>query len=83
MNNQSNSVQAVASEICFGLSRTTDEHSLAVFLQLFSREELLSVLIPRLEDQEILELVDTISLTMRKHLDEKEYHRLFLGDEGH
>ena len=72
-----------AGEICFGLNRQTDEQSLAAFLQLFGDKELLATLIPRLEDQEIIEIVDFLSVVMRKHLKENEYHRLFLGDKEH
>ena len=70
-------------EICFGLNRQTDERSLAVFLQLFSRDELLQALIPRLADEEIIQLVDQLTAVLRKHLQEAEYHELFLGDPDH
>ena len=64
--------------ICFGLDRETDEQSLAVFLRLFSRDELLRTLIPRLADEDIIQLVDTVTGLLRKHLEEEEYHELFL-----
>ncbi len=70
-------------EICFGLNRETDERSLALFLQLFSRGELLQTLIPRLEDDEIILLVDQLTAVLRNHLQEDEYHELFLGDPDH
>ncbi|MCI5144483.1 MAG: hypothetical protein D3923_02920 [Candidatus Electrothrix sp. AR3] len=70
-------------QICFGLDRQTDEQSLALFLRLFNQEELLLTLIPRLEDQEISQLVDQLSGILHHHLEEKEYHELFLGDPDH
>ncbi len=70
-------------QICFGLSRELDERSLAIFLRLLSREELLRVLLPRLDEAEILQLVDTVTGILHHHLEEKEYHELFLGDFGH
>ncbi|WP_417914304.1 hypothetical protein [Candidatus Electronema sp. JM] len=70
-------------QICFGLSRELDERSLAIFLRLLSREELLRVLLPRLDEAEILRLVDTVTGILQHHLEEKEYHELFLGDFGH
>jgi len=70
-------------EICFGLNRETDERSLAIFLRLFNQQDLLQTLIPRLTDEEILQLVDQISGLLRTHLQEKEYHELFLGDFEH
>lgn len=65
-------------KICFGLDRVTDERSLAVFLRLFSRDELLRTLVPRLADQDITQLVDTVTGILRDHLQEEEYHELFL-----
>jgi TorA maturation chaperone TorD len=70
-------------EICFGLNRETDERSLAFFIQLFSRDELLQALIPRLGDDEIIQLVDQLTAVLRNHLQEDEYHELFLGDPDH
>ena len=69
--------------ICFGLDRETDERSLAVFLGLFSRDELLRTLIPRLADEDIIQLVDTVTGILRKHLEEEEYHELILCEGRH
>ena len=70
-------------QICFGLSRELDEQSLALFLRLFSQEQLLSALIPRLEDDDITGLVQYLTELLHKHLAEKEYHKLFLNEEDH
>ena len=70
-------------QICFGLNRELDEQSLALFLRLFSKDELLNTLIPRLKEDEITDLVQKITALLHKHLAEKEYHELFLGDEEH
>jgi len=70
-------------DICFGLNRDTDERSLAMFLKLFSRDELLQTLIPRLGDEEITGLVDQLTAVLRNHLQEGEYHELFLADPDH
>lgn len=64
----------------FGLDRETDEKSLMVYLQKFSDDALLAYLLPRLKDQEILEILDLISRLLRNHLNEEEYHRLFLKE---
>jgi len=72
-----------ADAICFGLDRVTDEKSLEIFLKLFSRDQLLDTLIPRLNDFEIEQVVDLLSTLMRTHLQEKEYHELFLDDHDH
>jgi len=70
-------------QICFGLSRELDEQSFALFLRLFTREQLLETLIPRLEEEEINGVVQQFTGLLHKHLAEKEYHELFLGDEDH
>ncbi|RUM36934.1 MAG: hypothetical protein DSY57_04885 [Desulfobulbus sp.] len=72
-----------ADKICFGLDRATDEQSLMLFLQLFSRKQLLEILVPRLDDQEIDQTVHLLTTLMRNHLKEREYHELFLGDMDH
>jgi hypothetical protein len=65
-------------EICFGWDRPTDERSLREFLKKFSNDNMLDTLIPRLTDKEITAIVDLLTETMKKHLSEVEYHRLFL-----
>ena len=70
-------------QVCFGLNRELDEQSLALFLRLFTQEQLLETLIPRLEEEEITRLVQELTALLHKHLAEKEYHELFLGDKAH
>jgi hypothetical protein len=69
--------------MCFGLDRATDEYSLALLLKLVADPKLAGVLIPRLASAEIDHLAEVLYELMRKHLNEDEYHRLFLGDEDH
>lgn len=69
-----------ASEMAFGLDRATDESSLLLFLERFARPELLATLVPRLDEQEIIAVLDQLGDLMKKHLREPEYHRLFLKD---
>jgi hypothetical protein len=69
-----------ATAICFGWDRATDERSCQAFVQRFCRPELLALLTPRLTDQELTGLIDHLSGLMKRHLEEREYHRLFLAD---
>ncbi|MDR3570424.1 MAG: cytoplasmic protein [Syntrophobacteraceae bacterium] len=69
--------------VAFGLSREVDEKSLMYYLQKFSDDDLLKVLVPRMSDEQINQLFEVISDLMRNHLDDNEYHGLFLKDEGH
>ena len=69
-----------AHSIVFGFDRATDEKSLQLFLQRFARDELLTVLIPRLQDKDILKIVDFVTAVMHNYLSEEEYHTLFLAE---
>lgn len=69
-----------AARICFGWDRATDERSFQAFVRRFSRPELLTLLAPRLSDQELTALIDLLTGLMKSHLSEKEYHRLFMAD---
>ena len=66
--------------VAFGLSREVDEKSLMYYLQKFSDDDLLKVLVPRLSDEEIERFFGLLSELMRIHLSDKEYHGLFLKD---
>jgi len=70
-----------AESICFGLDRITDEKSIMAFIKLFSSDALLSTLVPRLTDSDITSLADILTGLMRQHLNDKEYHRLFLDGQ--
>lgn len=67
-------------KICFGLDRPTDEASLIALIERFARPGLLAVLVPRLTDREISDTLDFLTVTMQKHLNDEEYHRLFTDD---
>ncbi len=66
--------------VAFGLSREIDEKSLMYYLQKFSDDDFLQVLVPRLSDEEIEQLFELMSKVMKNHLVEDEYHELFLKD---
>lgn len=70
-----------AGSICFGLNREIDEASLKALCVRFSREDLLAALLPRLSDDELLELADSLFSPMKKHLSKQEYHTLFLDEQ--
>lgn len=69
-----------AHAIVFGFDRATDEQSLMLFLQRFTDKNLMGVLLPRLQDEDISATVDFLTAVMQKHLSEKEYHSLFLAE---
>ncbi len=67
--------------VAFGLNRETDENTIIYYLQKFSDDALMATLSKRLSDQELNSLFDLISSLLRNHLNENEYHRLFLKEE--
>jgi len=73
-----NFVEGYKGLVGFGFDRETDEATLTVYLQQFSDDDLMTVMRERLEDHEIEELFSLLSRLLRKHLNEQEYHRLFL-----
>jgi hypothetical protein len=68
------------SKICFGLTEDLDRQSLTTFLNLCGREDFAKLFAARLSSAEITQLVDHVMDLLRKHLNESEYHRVFLGD---
>lgn len=71
------------SKICFGLTEELDRQSFATFLQLGGQAKLAEVLSTRLTSEEIVDFTDSFMVLLRKHLNEQEYHQLFLQDEHH
>ena len=64
----------------FGLDRQTDEDTLVYYLQKFSDDTLMKTLIKRLTETELTTLFDTLSTFLGSHLNEEEYHELFLKE---
>ena len=69
-------------DICFGLNRATDEQSLRVFLAKCAEDSVLDVILPRLSDEELADIVSFLTGLLRRHLRKKEYHRLFLDEQS-
>ncbi len=67
----------------FGMNRETDEDSLKTFLAHFGDDQLTQVLVPRMDEEEINQVVDLLMGIMKKHLKDDEYHRFFLHEEHH
>lgn len=65
----------------FGLDRPTDEDTIVYYLQKFSDDTLIEQLIKRLTDEELDEIFCLLTRLLKKHLNDNEYHRLFLKDE--
>lgn len=66
--------------VAFGFSREVDEKSLMVYLQKFSDDDLMALLVPRMSDNEIQQVFDLLTRLLRTHLKDEEYHGAFLKD---
>ena len=64
----------------FGLNRKTDEETIMFYLQKFSEDSFLKLLLPRLSDQELEEIYAFVNDRLKKHISEDEYHTNFLKD---
>lgn len=73
-------VETYTGPLAHGLDRESDLATLEVYLQKLSDDDLMDVLLPRLGPDEVDGFLDLIAVTLRRHLNEEEYHRLFLRD---
>jgi TorA maturation chaperone TorD len=65
----------------FGFDRETDENTVVCYLQKFSDDRLMELLKQRLSDEELEQIFEFVSMLLKKHLTEDEYHLLFLKEE--
>jgi hypothetical protein len=65
----------------FGWDRQTDEDSVICHLQMFSDDQLMKHLVPKLGEEELAEIYFLINRLLRKYLKDAEYHRLFLKED--
>jgi len=75
-------VETYTGLVGFGLDRETDEKTVIYYLQKFSDDALAERLVARMSDQELEEIFAFMSRILKIHLDEPEYHDLFLKDDG-
>ena len=76
-------VEAYDGFLGFGYDRRTDENTVRCYLQMFSDDQLMDVLIPRLSDSELEEIFNLVGRMLKNHLTENEYHVHFLKDNHH
>ncbi|ADK86466.1 putative cytoplasmic protein [Desulfarculus baarsii DSM 2075] len=66
--------------IAFGLDRATDQEAVNAYLQMFSDDDCMAAILPRMSDEELGHVFDLVSRLLRRHFDEDEYHALFLKE---
>ena len=65
----------------YGLDRKTDENTVQVYLQKFSDDHLMKILLTRMTDEDLDEIFEMTSKMLNTYLTEPEYHQFFLKDE--
>ena len=78
-----NFVETYQGLVGFGADRQTDENTIIYYLQKFSDDRLMQILIKRLAANELSEIFALITGLLKKHLSSEEYHSLFLKEEEH
>ena len=76
-------VETYGGLVGFGADRQTDEDTIIYYLQKFSDDRLMQILIKRLAANELSEIFALITGLLKKHLSSEEYHSLFLKEEEH
>lgn len=66
--------------IGYGFDRKSNEDTVKFYLQKFSDDTLMDIIINRMSDDDLDELFGIISKALKKYLSEEEYHKFFLGE---
>ena len=67
----------------YGLDREHDEATVICYLQKFSDDTLVKELVRRMSDEDLAEVFNFVNRMLQAHLNEMEYHTLFLKEAGH
>jgi len=65
----------------FGYDREVDEKTIMYYMQKFSDDKLMSLICPRMSDQDMEDLFNRIGGILKKYLKEEEYHEYFLKED--
>ena len=76
-----NFVETYQGLVGFGADRQTDENTIIYYLQKFSDDRLMQILIKRLSGDELSEIFTLITHFLKKHLTGAEYHEFFLKEK--
>ena len=64
----------------FGLDREGDENALTYYLQQFSDDECIAIIMERISQGDMEELFNLVTRLLKTYLVEEEYHRVFLKE---
>lgn len=77
-----NFVEEYDGTVGFGYDRDMNERTLTYYLQKFSDDEHVKLILSRMSDSDMEELFNLLGRLLKSYLSEEEYHRIFLKDEG-
>jgi peptide methionine sulfoxide reductase MsrA len=76
-----NFVETYPGLVGFGADRQTDENTIIYYLQKFSDDQFMQILIKRLTGDELSEIFSLVTRFLKKYLTGEEYHKLFLKEQ--
>ena len=65
----------------FGMDRRSDEAAITWYLQKFSDDSHMALILERMSDEDLAHLFDFLGGLLKKYLKDEEYHRVFLKDD--
>lgn len=75
-----NFIQNYKGIAAFGIDRKSDEETIMFYLQKFSEDSFLKLLMPRLSNNDMEEIYLFINKKLKQYINEQEYHQVFLKD---
>ena len=78
-----NFVETYDGLVGYGADRETDEKTAIYYLQKFSDDKFMAMITKRMTDEELLEVFDLVNRLLKTHLNETEYHTMFLKEDHH
>jgi hypothetical protein len=76
-----NFVETYDGLVGYGYDRQCNENTLACYLQKFSDDEHVKLMLSRMSDEDMDKLFNLLGELLKKYLEEPEYHSVFLKDE--
>ena len=76
-----NFVETYEGFIGFGWDRKSDQNTVICYLQMFSNDQLMKKIIDKFSEDDLEEIYSLINRLLKAHLNDSEYHRLFLKEE--
>ena len=76
-----NFVETYEGFIGFGWDRKSDQNTVICYLQMFSNDQLMKKIIGKFSEDDLEEIYLLVNRLLKAHLNDSEYHRLFLKEK--